>query len=76
MWVNATSLGFIRVEKRREKTRTAFFLKRTRKTEESVWSEMKGALGWEQLAQKAGGWQRVKIIGSDQAFIFFATLRL
>lgn len=51
-------------------------LKRTRKTEESVWSEMKGALGWEQLAQKAGGWQRVEITGSDQAFVFFATLRL
>lgn len=27
-----------------------------------MWRERKGALQWEQIAQKAGGWQRVKII--------------
>lgn len=54
-------MGFIRVGKRREKTRVTF-LKRTRNQgEKSVSREMKGAIGWEQIAQKAGGWQRVKI---------------
>lgn len=55
-------MGFIRVGKRRGETHITFFKKEPeRQGEKSVWREMKGALRWEQIAQKAGGWQRVKI---------------
>lgn len=29
-----------------------------RQGEKTVWSEMRGAMRWEQIAQKAGGWLR------------------